>query len=164
VKRGVIDVTLSKTLSSYPDDDDVRNEVLDLIPTDRTAVHDDYTFKVLVFPNSIKPYLSGARAWIPGETSWYRDAYGSDPTYLIHEVSHNLGQSHSGYKADEYGDPTCQMGVSYIGRSCQLLLSIVSSPPSRTDLISLLIVLHRRLIIPMVVTTILAKCVSMRQR
>ena len=112
VVNGVIDVRLSKSMDSYLSDSEVRNEALSLIPKDLNAVN-DYTFTILVMPDSSQSYLSGAKAWFPGKVSWYRDLHGSDPTYLLHELGHNLGHGHSGNgKYNEYGDPTCTMGVS----------------------------------------------------
>jgi len=117
VVNGVIDVRLSKSMSSYLNDSEIRNEALSLIPKDPNAVN-DYTFTILVMPESSSRYLSGAEAWFPGKVSWYRDLYGSDPTYLLHELGHNLGHGHSGngkYQKgtlNDYGDPTCTMGVS----------------------------------------------------
>jgi hypothetical protein len=107
VLNGVIDVSLSKIMSSYQNVYEVWNEVLALIPEGA-----DHTFTILVLPDSSKRILSGAQAWINGKVSWYRDLYGSDPTYLLHELGHNLGHGHSGGEDYEYGDPTCTMGVS----------------------------------------------------
>ena len=66
---------------------------------------DPYTFTVVIEPPSVEGF--GAVAWAPGKVSWYWDTYGSDPTYLVHELGHNLGAYHSSYENNEYGDPSC---------------------------------------------------------
>jgi len=115
VVNGVINVRVSKSVSSYPDLASFRREALSLIPTDPNAVN-DYTFTILVMPASSNIFFTGSQAFAPGKVSWYNDLYGSDPTYLLHELGHNLGHGHSGkyHKGtlNVYGDPTCTMGVS----------------------------------------------------
>ena len=132
VVNGVIDVRLSKSMSSYSNVADIRNEALSLIPKDPNAVN-DYTFTIFVIPDSSSTYLSGAAAWLPGTMSWYRDLYGSDPTYLLHEFGHNLGHGHSGSSGrlpgtlNAYGDPTCTMGVSSLQSSIFILFVLNSN-------------------------------------
>ena len=88
---------------------DVMFAAIAQVPTDGSI---DYTFTVVIEPPSVEGF--GGVAWVPGEESWYWDTYGSDPTYLVHELGHNLGAKHSSYGNNAYGDPSCVSCTIYM--------------------------------------------------
>lgn len=73
---------------------------------------DDYDYRVYVLPEgclfaglgNIGPCEGGpCRVWINGKES-------SEPGVYLHEIGHNLGLLHGGYKGDPYGDMSDMMG------------------------------------------------------
>ena len=117
VSQGVIDITLPQTINSYwilgDNSFGVAKAAVEMIPTDG-SVDSDYTYTMVVEPQSANFHGAGAAAARPGTMSWFKNLFASDPLYSWHEISHNLGNGHSGMIVDgvfdDEMDPTCIMG------------------------------------------------------
>lgn len=79
---------------------------------------DDYDYRVYVLPEGcpfaglgyVGPCKGGVcRVWINGKQS-------SEPGLYLHEIGHNLGLLHGGYKGDPYGDMSDMMGYCCMSR------------------------------------------------
>ena len=73
----------------------------------------DFTYVVEAIPEGTEEEIFGTAGGIadfPGYFSYFNDAFGSDPAFQVHEIGHNLGLDHSGWKEEDYGDETCVMG------------------------------------------------------
>ena len=54
----------------------------------------------------------GAAAWayLPGQTSAFRNSYSWRMGVMVHEFGHNIGLHHSGFGTAEYADHSCMLG------------------------------------------------------
>jgi len=52
-------------------------------------------------------------AYLNGKYSVFDDQWATRPSFLIHELGHNLGYHDSGLGTDQYGDQSDMMGYSY---------------------------------------------------
>ena len=115
---GVIDISVDYSVQEG-DDDGEKYESIGLaamaaLPS--SGINDyDFTYIVEAIPEGTEDEIFGTArgiADLPGYFSYYNDAYGSDPSFQVHEIGHNLGLQHSGWNEDAYGDETGVMGGS----------------------------------------------------
>jgi hypothetical protein len=116
IQDGIVDITLSKDVTT---DFIISNGLSNLARYMREATIDalgsieenNISFVMFVFPDGISPCMATAIA--NRYDSYYSKRWILPPSFVIHEVGHNLGLKHSGENGDQYADKTGYMGYSY---------------------------------------------------
>ena len=115
---GVLDVEVTDKKSKNMSLNDfiiaIEQAALNYVSSSFTNIRQVADHVIMILPPRSDGFVASAEigSYSQATTSMYNNVYGASLSVLLHEIGHNLGLGHAGWKGDKYGDKTGSMGIS----------------------------------------------------